>query len=397
MIDVCTNKRIILGVTGSIACYKALELASTLVQSGALVDVILTNSATGFVTPLAFTALTHRPVISTLFGNKQATGIEHVALAEKADLAVVAPATANIIAKIAQGIADDALTTILLATRARIIVAPAMDGFMYENPATQDNLRTISARGITIVGPDQGRLASGISGTGRLVESRTLVGHIRASLGHNGDLAGKTVLVSAGGTQEPVDPIRVITNRSSGKMGYALAQAARDRGAHTILVTAPTNLPNPVGVETIQVKTGLEMKREIDKAAIGAQVLIMAAAVSDYRPKQAIPIKIKKREPLLTLELERTPDILTEIPSTLVKVGFAAETNDILENAKAKLRDKQLDFIVANDITDEYGGFGSDFNKVLILSKDGLTDDLPRMPKVSVAHKILDKVITILR
>ncbi|MCZ6534407.1 MAG: bifunctional phosphopantothenoylcysteine decarboxylase/phosphopantothenate--cysteine ligase CoaBC [Chloroflexi bacterium] len=392
MIPVLDKKHIVLGVTGSIACYKALDLASKLTQGGALVDVVMTQSATRFVTPLAFGGITHQPVVTDLFDPQSELSVEHVALAERADLLVVAPATANSIAKMALGLADDPLTTTLLATMAPVIVAPAMDGHMYENAAVQENLKKLRDRGVTIVGPDEGYLASGKMGKGRLVETPELMGHIRAILGKDGDLAGSTIVVSAGGTQEPLDPARIITNHSSGKMGYALAEAARDRGARTILVTAPTSLPDPVAVEVVRVQTALEMRDQVVKATADAQALVMAAAVADYRPRLASPQKLKKDSDSMTLELTRNPDILTETTGPIVKVGFAAESQDLAQNAREKMARKGLDLIVANDITDPESGFGSDANKVLILGKNGQVEDLPLMPKEAVAHRVLDRV-----
>ncbi|MEE8158337.1 MAG: bifunctional phosphopantothenoylcysteine decarboxylase/phosphopantothenate--cysteine ligase CoaBC [Dehalococcoidia bacterium] len=392
MIPVLDKKHIVLGVTGSIACYKALDLASKLTQGGALVDVVMTQSATRFVTPLAFGGITHQPVVTDLFDPQSELSVEHVALAERADLLVVAPATANSIAKMALGLADDPLTTTLLATMAPVIVAPAMDGHMYENAAVQENLKKLRDRGVTIVGPDEGYLASGKMGKGRLVETPELMGHIRAILGKDGDLAGSTIVVSAGGTQEPLDPARIITNHSSGKMGYALAEAARDRGARTVLVTAPTSLPDPVAVEVVRVQTALEMRDQVVNATADAQALVMAAAVADYRPKVASPQKLKKDSDSMTLELTRNPDILTETTGPIVKVGFAAESQDLAQNAREKMARKGLDLIVANDITDPESGFGSDSNKVLILGKNGQVEDLPLMPKEAVAHRVLDRV-----
>jgi len=393
MIPVLHNKHVVLGVTGSIACYKALDLASKLTQAGALVDVIMTTSAREFVTPLAFRSITHRYIHTDLFDPDSELAVEHVALAHRADAIVVAPATANLIAKLAHGLADDALTTTLLATNAPVIVAPAMDGGMYQNAATQSNLTTLKERGVVIVGPAQGRLASGLTGVGRLVETPELMGHIRAALGRKGDFAGKTVVVSAGGTQEPVDPVRILTNLSSGKMGYALAEAARDRGARVILVTTPVSLSAPVAVDVVKVRTAVEMRDAVAKAAKTANALIMAAAVADYRPAKAAEQKIKKEKgDGLTLELVKNPDILSEVKGSFVKVGFAAESQDLLKNAKKKLADKGLDLIVANDITAPSSGFGADTNKVLLLDKSGAVEDLPLMSKDAVADTVLDRV-----
>ena len=295
MAGVLKGKNVVLGVTGSIACYKALDLASKLVQAGALVDTVMSYGATRFVTPLAFRSLTHRPVVTDTFDAEAELSVEHVALAHRADIVVVAPATANFIAKAAAGLADNSLTTTILATRAPIMVAPAMDGHMFDNPATQDNLSKLRDRDISIVGPESGRLASGMAGMGRMVEPAMLAGHIRAILGREGDLSGYNIVVSAGGTQEPIDPVRIITNRSSGKMGYAIAEAARDRGARVVLVTGPTGLVSPVAVEVVQVATASEMREAVLEAVAGCHALIMAAAVADFSPISTASQKLKKR------------------------------------------------------------------------------------------------------
>ncbi|MBI2170563.1 MAG: bifunctional phosphopantothenoylcysteine decarboxylase/phosphopantothenate--cysteine ligase CoaBC [Chloroflexi bacterium] len=397
------HKHIVLGVTGSIACYKAVDLASKLVQAGAEVNVVLSHGATQFVTPLTFRSITHRPVVTDVFDPDSEMSIEHVALAERADIVVIAPATAHTIAKLAYGMADDPLTTTVLATAAPVMVAPAMDAHMYENPAVQANLDTLKGRGVTIVGPERGRLASGLWGWGRLVEPATLLGHISALLGKKGDLASHTIVVSAGGTMEPVDPVRVITNRSSGKMGYAIAEAARDRGARAILVTTPTAnaLPIPPTVEAKVVESVAQMRDAVLSACQEADVLIMAAAVSDYRVKQVSGQKIKKSDEGgtkgLTLHLVENADFFVEVPSSVMKVGFAAESQDLLENAQKKILKKGLEFIVANDITMEGAGFGVDTNKVTILDKDGGVLDLPLMTKYEVAHHILDKVVEVFK
>ena len=399
MPDLLKDKHIVLGVTGSIACYKAVDLASKLTQAGALVDVILTQGAQQFVSSITFAAITHRPVVTNLFDPKSEISIDHVALAERADLIVVAPATANIIAKMALGLADDALTATVLATQAPILVAPAMDAHMYANPATQENVQKLKSRGVTFAGPASGRLASGLVGTGRLVEVEELLGQVRLILGRKGDLAGKSIVVTAGGTQEPIDPVRVITNRSSGKMGYALAQAARDRGASVTLITTPTSLHTPVGVNVLQVHTALEMRDAVLKAVKKADVLIMAAAVADYHPMNSAQQKIKKEhKDALTIKLTRTPDILSEATGKkLVKVGFAAESEDLIANAKKKLKAKGAHLFVANDITAEGSGFNADTNKVSIIDKNGKIEDLPIMPKIDVAHCILDRAAGLLK
>ena len=392
MPGVLHGKNIVLGVTGSIACYKALDLASKLVQAGALVNPIMSYGATRFVTSLAFRSITHRPVVTETFDPDSELSVEHVALAESADIVVVAPATAHFIAKMAAGLADDPLTTTILATRAPVMVAPAMDAHMYDNPATQENLSRLGDRGVLIVGPASGRLASGLVGMGRLVETPELVGNISAVLGRKGDLAEYTVVVSAGGTQEPIDPVRVITNRSSGKMGYAIAEVARDRGARVVLVTAPTSLADPVAVEVVKVGTALEMRDAVQDSVAGADALIMAAAVADYMPVSPASQKMKKDSDTWSIGLGKTPDILEESRGQFIKVGFAAESEDMLENARGKVLRKSLDLIVANDITAEGSGFGTDTNKVVLVDKSGSVEELPLMSKHEVAHRILDRV-----
>ena len=391
------NKTIVLGITGSIAAYKAADLASKLTQSGARVEVIMTESATKFIAPLTLRNLTGRPVVTSMWELASEFSIEHVALAEAADIVVIAPATANIIAKLAAGIADDMLGCTVLATKAPVVVAPAMDVNMFQNPITQDNLAKLKARGFTIVDPAYGRLASGAIGLGRLAETETIIGIIQQVLGRSGDLAGKRLVVTAGGTQEPIDPIRHISNRSSGKMGYAVAEAARDRGATVALIMAPTSLPEPAGIEVVQVNTAAEMKEAVAKATQQSDALIMAAAVADYQPKSAVGKKIKKEAAAgLTIELVRTPDILAEVKGKFLRVGFAAETENLIENARQKLKQKQLDLIAANDVTDPSSAFGSDTNKVTLIDRDGKEESLPLMTKREVADKILDKVVELL-
>ena len=391
-----TDKRIVLGVTGSIACYKAVDLASKLVQAGALVDTILSYGATQFVTPLTFRSITHRPVITDIFDVNSEFSVEHVALAHNADLVVIAPATVHSIAKLALGLADDPLTTTAIATTAPIIIAPAMDANMFDNPATQNNLRTLSERGFTVCGPSPGRLASGLMGTGRLIEPSELIGHIKGIIGSKGDLAGKTILISAGGTQEPIDPVRVITNNSSGKMGYALAEAARDRGATVILITAPTALSTPIATHVIQVKTAQEMCDAVLRESRQADVLIMAAAVADYKPVNPANQKIKKTNDHLNIELTKTVDILEASPGNIIKVGFSAESENLIANATDKVKKKSLDLIVANDITDPDSGFGVDTNKVVLIDREHRVNELPVMSKYQVSQHILDRVATLL-
>ncbi|MBI4200080.1 MAG: bifunctional phosphopantothenoylcysteine decarboxylase/phosphopantothenate--cysteine ligase CoaBC [Chloroflexi bacterium] len=392
-----SNRAVVLGITGSIASYKAVDLASKLVQAGAQVDVILSRGASQFVTALTFRSFTHRPVVTDLFDPDSELAVEHVALAQRAEIVVVAPATVHTIAKLALGLADDALTTTVLATQAPVLLAPAMDGRMYEHPATRENLHKLEERGVTVVGPAEGHLASGLRGWGRMVEPGELLGHIAAVLGHKGDLAGTTVVVTAGGTQEPLDPVRVLTNRSSGKMGYAVAEAARDRGARTVLVAAPTALTDPPAVEVHHVGTALEMGAAVAKLARGVAVLVMAAAVADYRPVETAPRKVKRgKQETWTVELTRTPDILMGVEGPRVKVGFAAETEDLLSNAREKLRTKGVDLFVANDVTSPGSGFGSDTNEVIILGRDGVVEKLPLMSKYEVAHRVLDRVAKLL-
>ena len=399
--DVLHGKRIVLGVTGSIAAYKVVALASALHQAGALVDVAMTREATELVRPLSFQAITHRPVALEMFALLAETEIGHVTLGQQADAVLVAPATAHTLAKIAHGLADDLVSTTLLATTAPVVIAPAMDAGMYENPAVRENVQKLRERGYLIVEPGVGHLASGLVGRGRLADQEIILGTLRRALGRGGDLAGCRVVVTAGGTQEAIDPVRVISNRSSGKMGYALAEAARDRGAEVVLVAAPTALPDPVGVAIRHVESAEQMRCAVLDELGGADVLVMAAAVADYRPKLAAEQKIKKRNAALTIELEPTVDILAETaghtPPGVVRVGFAAESEHLLDNARVKLDRKRLDLVVANDVTLEGSGFGSDRNKVTILVRDGRDLDLPIMSKTEVAHAILDEVSRVRR
>ena len=391
------NKSVVLGVTGSIAAYKAADLASQLTQAGAKVEVIMTEAATEFVMPITFRSITGRPVVTEMFDLASEHSVEHVALAEAADVVVIAPATANVIAKLAAGIADDMLCCTVLATRAPVIVAPAMNVNMYENLVTQDNLAKLRARGFTTAGPAYGRLASGKMGLGRLADIDEILGAICQVLGRSGDLAGKRIVVTAGGTQEPVDPVRCLTNRSSGKMGYALAEAARDRGANVVLISAPSALSKPVGVDVVDVGTAQEMYETVKKAVTKANALIMAAAVADYRPLQASERKIKRQQASsLSLKLERTPDILGEVKGNFVRVGFAAESEDLVANAKEKLHNKGLDLIVANDITAADSGIGADTNQVVIIDREDKVEELPLLPKREVADKILDRLTKIM-
>lgn len=390
------GKRLLLGVSGSIAAYKAVDLASKLTQAGAEVDVLMSGSAQRFVSPLTFRSITHRPVVSDLFDPRSPEAVEHVALATAADALIVAPATAHMIAKLALGLADDPISVTALATDAPVLVAPAMDAHMWDHPAVRSNIGTLRERGSTIAGPAPGRLASGLTGWGRLIEVPELLGHIAQMLGRRGALKGRTIVVTAGGTQEPIDPVRVVSNRSSGKMGYALAEAARDRGARVVLVTAPTALPDPPGVETIHVRTAAEMAEAVSKACESAAALIMAAAVADYRPANPAGTKLKKDAAgVLDIQMERTQDILASAPATIVRVGFAAESNDVVTYAKAKLKAKGVDLIVANDITRADAGFDAETNVVTLVDAKG-QEALPLLPKYDVACHVLDRVTALL-
>lgn len=397
------QKNILLGVTGSIAAYKAADLASRLAQSGALVDVILTQAATQFITPLTYQSVTGRRawVDADLWGSEG--HVRHIGLGHGADLLVIAPASANTIAKLAHGLADNLLTVTALAASCPLVVAPAMDGGMYQHLATQANLETLRQRGAMLIGPAEGHLASGMVGPGRMVEPSELFAHIRWLLSRGGPLQGKTVVVTAGGTQEPIDPVRAITNRSSGKQGMALAQTALDLGARVILVAGPITLPTPVGADRIDVHTAEEMLHAVLDASSRADVLLMAAAVADFRPSSPAGQKIKKEAGIPTIQLENTPDILAavarkkaETGCPRITVGFAAESTDLLENARTKLSAKKLDLIVANDISATDAGFTVDNNRVTLLDASGQVESLPLMTKEEVAKAVLDRVVGLL-
>lgn len=409
--SVLSNKRITLGVTGSIAAYKAADLASKLTQAGAQVDVILTGAAEKFVTPLTFQSVTGRRAYTDndLWGNE--AHVLHVGLGHAADLLVIAPCTANTIAKLAHGQADNLLAVTALAMRSPLLIAPAMDGGMYDHPATQENIETLEKRGATFIGPAEGHLASGLSGVGRLIETAEIMGHIRLLLGKNGLLAGKKIIITAGGTQEPLDPVRVLTNRSSGRQGYALAQAALDMGAHVTLITTPTSLIAPIGGRLVHVETAKQMLEAVQAESSGSDALIMAAAVADFRPKNLSKDKIKKEGGIPQIEFEGTEDILktvagkgsgkpglstVEMTRPRVVVGFAAESRDLLENASHKLQSKGLDFIAANDISANDAGFAVETNRVTLLFADGQQESLPLMNKSEVAEVILERVAKLL-
>lgn len=389
------DKKIVLGVTGGIAAYKAVELVRLLVLEGADVQVGMTAHAMEFVAPLTFEALSGHKVICHMFEQHHVV-MEHIEWAQGSDLVVIAPATANFIGKMTHGIADDFLSTLVLAATVPILLCPAMNNKMYENVAVQENLETLRKRGIHIMEPAQGSLACRSEGRGRLPEPVDILEQIRILLGPN-DMQGLKFLVSAGPTAEPIDPVRYITNRSSGKMGYALARMARARGAEVVLVSGPTSLPPPVGVEVIGVRTAEEMKAAVLGRAKACDVVIMAAAVVDYRPKRYEEHKIKKEDESLRLDLEKTPDILKELGKSRdetprVLVGFAAETQDLLNHAQQKLQEKNLDMIVANDVSRTDAGFDVDTNLVKLLYRDGVIEDLPLMSKDEVAGWILDRI-----
>lgn len=385
------GKRVVLGVTGSIAAYKAADIASQLVQAGADVDVIMSSAATQFVGVSTFEALTHRPVTTGLWEAHSELSIDHVALALRADCVVIAPATANTIAKLALGIADDPLTATILATEAPIIMAPAMDADMYASPSTQRNVKTLTDDGVILAGPASGRLASGLVGQGRLVDTETIVGLVRQAIGKNGDYAGRTVIVSAGGTRQPIDPVRFISNRSTGKMGYAIAEAARDRGAHVTLVTA-SDISVPAGIRVIQVETVDQMRDAIVPESHDSDLLVMAAAISDFTPAKVSSSKIKKSDgEVPRIELVKVEDFMHLVTGPrLIKVAFAAETDDVIQNATAKAAPKGAAFVVANDVSEPGSGFGTDTNRVTFVNQDGSVVAQPLMSKLDVAHAILD-------
>jgi phosphopantothenoylcysteine decarboxylase/phosphopantothenate--cysteine ligase len=403
--------RVALGVTGGVAAYKAAELVRRLQQDGLEVEVIMTRHAQEFITPLTFAALTGRKVITEMFSADDAapanveSAIEHIAVAQRIDALVIAPATANSIAKLAQGLANDFLSTLALATTAPVIIAPAMNVNMWEHPATQLNLETLRARRVRIVSPDEGYLACGMVGAGRLASVEAIAAAVREVLGIKNDLASETILVTAGPTCEDVDPVRYLTNRSSGKMGYALADAARRRGARVILISGPTALDAPDGVEFVPVRTAAEMHRAVRQRLAETTAVIMAAAVADFRPANPQAAKIKRGSGKLSLELESTPDILADISresssasnsraqNRRILIGFAAETNDVAASARKKLTSKNADLIVANDVTEPGAGFDGDTNIVTLFSRDAEEVRLPKMSKFDVAGRVLDELV----
>jgi phosphopantothenoylcysteine decarboxylase / phosphopantothenate---cysteine ligase len=396
--------KIALGVTGGVAAYKAAELVRRLQQEKLDVQVIMTRAAREFVTPLTFAALTGNKVITEMFGPEGAapanveSAIEHIAVAQRIDLLLVAPATADILAQFAHGIAGDFLATLYLAAKAPVVVAPAMNVNMWEHPATQENLATLRARGVHVVDPDEGYLACGMTGAGRLAATETIARKVSEVLGLRKDFAGQTVLITAGPTREDLDPVRFLSNRSSGKMGYALAEAASRRAAHVILISGPTELDPPEGADWIPVRTAEEMRGAVLDHSAQANVIIMAAAVADYRLAAASPQKIRRGGGRLVLELEPTPDILAELGGAKGKrilIGFAAETDRVVENARAKLARKGADVMVANDVTQEGAGFDTDTNIATLVFRDGREAALPKLSKLDLAHRILDQALSL--
>ena len=391
-----TNRTIVLGVTGSIAAYKIASLASMLVKQHASVHVIMTQNATNFINPITFETLTGHKCLVDTFDRNFEFQVEHVSLAKQADLMLIAPASANVIGKMAHGIADDMLTTTVLACKAPVYVSPAMNTNMYENPIVQDNLHTLEKYGMKVIDPASGYLACGDTGAGKMPEPQTLFAYIEAELAHKKDLSGKRVLVTAGATQEALDPVRYLTNHSTGKMGYALAKAAMVRGAQVTLVSGQTNLEPPLFVDLVPVISAQDMYEAVENRFDETDVLIMAAAVADYRPKEYVDQKIKKKAGDNVLELARTTDIIGTLSARKKQgqflCGFSMETEHMLENSKKKLQKKHLDMIVANNLRTEGAGFGKDTNVVTLIREDGQME-LPKLSKLEVSHRILDEIV----
>jgi phosphopantothenoylcysteine decarboxylase/phosphopantothenate--cysteine ligase len=396
---VLKGKKILLGVTGSIAAYKAAEIVSLLKKKGADVFVIMSESATKFIQPLTFSTLSGNPAIDNLFSTSDKITVKHISLAEWADLILIAPATANIIGKIANGIADDMLTTTVMASKVKVIFAPAMNKNMTSNPLYQQNVEKLATSGYEFIDSEYGRLACGKTGEGRLANIENIVDKVEYALTFKNDYQGKMVLVTASCTREPIDKVRFISNYSSGKMGFALAEIARARGARVILITGPTSLTAPEGITTISIESAEEMKKEVFKHFSEADIIISAAAVADFRPREVFTGKLKKEKsekPLI--ELERNPDILYELgkkKGDKILVGFAAETENLAANALKKLKEKRLDLIVANDISAKEAGFGSDKNRAMLINSKGAARELPLMPKIDMAEKILNEILKI--
>jgi len=390
------KKTILLGVTGGIAAYKAVEVVSRLVKLGATVNVIMTRNATMLVQPLTFRYISRNPVAVDTFDEPESWEPQHISLADTADLFVIAPATANIIGKLTHGIADDMLSTTALAVQCPVLIAPAMNCRMYDNPILQENISILQKRGFEFIEPEYGLLACGYEGKGRLADPEKIVERIQQILNVSRDLEGRTVLVTAGPTREALDPVRFISNRSSGKMGYAIAEAASRRGADVTLISGPTTLTPPENVKLVNVESAIQMRDEVISCASQSQIIIMSAAVSDYRPKDFSTQKIKRGENIITIVLEENPDILAELGRDKrdgqILVGFSMETENLIENSRKKLEKKNADFIVANDVSKEGAGFGTDTNMVTLISSSGQIKELPLMSKYDVANAILDEI-----
>jgi phosphopantothenoylcysteine decarboxylase/phosphopantothenate--cysteine ligase len=395
-VSILRGARVLLGITGGVSAHKSVDLASKLVQQGAIVDVVLTDAARQFVGPAGLQAITRRPVHGSVFEPWTADWAGHISLGEESDLLIVAPATADSIAILANGLAPDMLGAAALASTAQLIIAPAMEDTMYRHPATQQNLDTLRQRGALVVGPESGRLASGEMGVGRMSEPPTILGAARMVLGRRGVLAGKRIVVTAGGTREALDPVRYLGNRSSGLMGYALAQAAIDAGAEVVLISGPTSLPTPYGAIRIDVQTAVEMRDAVMGSIGGAAAIVMSAAVADYRPKDVRSEKIKKLGlgATLSLELVTNPDIIAGVDQPgLLKIGFAAETSKLVEHARKKLKEKGLDLVVANDAEQ---AIGSPDNRVTLVWPNGRAEELPLLPKADVAEMLIERIAVLL-
>ena len=394
---VLQNKNILLGVSGGIAAYKAAEIVRLLVKAGASVRVVMTQNAQEFITPLTLQSLSGNPVSTDTFDLTQESEIGHIRLADTADLVLIAPATANILAKLAHGLADNLLSTLLLVARAPVVIAPAMNVHMYAHPATQENLKTVQGFGYHIIEPTEGELACGYEGKGRLAEPEQIVECVESTLTQK-DMQGEQVIVTAGPNCEPIDPVRFITNRSTGKMGFAMARIAHQRGAEVTLVSGPTALAAPLGVRLCSVRTALEMQQAVLAHYPRATIVVSAAAIADYRPAHIATQKIKKKDGDFSISLDRNPDILAGLgqdKGDRLLVGFATETEDVLQNAARKLRSKNLDMIVANDVTQEGAGFAGDTNIVTLLDRTGQQEPLPLMSKDAVAHAVYDRLLAL--
>ena len=393
-----TPATVVVGVTGGIAAYKTCELVRALVKRGHRVKVVMTESATRFVTPLTFRTLTGEPVAVSLWADEPDAKVHHVSLAEQADVMIIAPCTANVLAKLAHGRADDMLTTTALATEAPLIIAPAMNVHMWRKDVTRQNVRTLRARGAVVIEPEHGELVCGDVGEGRLASLESILEAVEAEVSRSRDLAGRNVIVTAGGTQEPIDPVRYIGNRSSGRTGFLIAEEAARRGARVSLITGPTRMTEPFGCEVVRVQTALQMRAAVLSRSADADVIIMSAAVADFRPAAASAEKIKKTDAPAAIELERNPDILAELGEAggrALLVGFAAETSNVERNARRKLEAKRCDLIVGNDVRDPTLGFGTEDNRVIFLTREG-AERLPQLPKRVIARELLDRIAPLL-